>query len=52
MTTDTALRLARFFGASTAFWMAIQTQYDPERAEDEPGAAMRKIAPAREARLD
>jgi antitoxin HigA-1 len=28
--------------------MGIQTQYDLERAEDELGATLRKIAPARE----
>jgi plasmid maintenance system antidote protein VapI len=50
VTADTALRLARYFGTSPAFWMGIQTQYDLERAEDELGAKLRKIAPAREAK--
>jgi len=47
MTADTALRLARYFGTSAAFWLGIQTQYDLERAEDDLGAELRKIAPAR-----
>src|SRR5436853_481427 len=50
MTADTALRLARYFGTSPAFWLGIQTQYDLERAEDELGAELRKIAPARQAK--
>lgn len=50
VTADTALRLGRYFGTSAAFWMGIQTQYDRERAEDELGAALRRIAPAREAK--
>ena len=47
VTADTALRLARYFGTSPAFWMGIQTQYDLERVEDELGAKLHKIAPAR-----
>ncbi len=50
MTADTTLRLGRYFGTSAAFWMGIQTQYDLERAEDELGATLRKIVPAREAK--
>ena len=50
VTADTALRLGRYFGTSAAFWMGIQTQYDLERAEDALGAALYKIAPAREAK--
>jgi len=50
VTADTALRLARYFGTSPAFWMGIQTQYDLERAADELGAGLRKIAPASEAK--
>ena len=30
ITTDTALRLAKFFGTSTEFWLNIQAQYDIE----------------------
>ena len=50
LTADTALRLARYLGVSPAFWMGIQAQYDLERAEDELGAELGKIAPAREAK--
>jgi plasmid maintenance system antidote protein VapI len=50
VTADTALRLARYFRTSPAFWMGMQAQYDLERAEDELGATLRKIAPAREAK--
>jgi addiction module HigA family antidote len=49
VTADTALRLARYFGTTPAFWMGMQAQYDLERAEDELGVRLRKIAPAREA---
>jgi addiction module HigA family antidote len=48
VTADTALRLARYFRTSPALWMGIQAQYDLERAEDELGAELRKIAPTRE----
>jgi len=50
ITADTALRLARYFGTSPEFWMGIQTQFDLERAEDELGTKLRRIAPAREAK--
>jgi antitoxin HigA-1 len=50
VTADTALRLARYFGTSPAFWMGIQTQYDLERAEDQLGAKLHKIAPARKSK--
>jgi addiction module HigA family antidote len=45
MTADTALRLARYFGTSAAFWMAIQARYDIETAEDAMAGALKKIAP-------
>jgi addiction module HigA family antidote len=28
VTADTALRLAKFFGASAEFWLGLQAQYD------------------------
>ena len=37
ITADTALRLARFFGTSEAFWLNLQTQYDLETARDRLG---------------
>jgi plasmid maintenance system antidote protein VapI len=35
ITADTALRFARYFNNSPAFWMNLQTRYDLEVAEDE-----------------
>lgn len=32
ITADTALRLAAFFGTSSAFWMGLQADYDTEEA--------------------
>jgi addiction module HigA family antidote len=48
VTADTALRLAKFFGTTPAFWMGIQAQYDLERAEDGLGDALSKIEPIQE----
>lgn len=50
MTADTALRLARYFGTSAAFWMNMQARYDLERAADELGGELRKITPVRDAK--
>lgn len=35
ITADTALRLARYFKNSPAFWMNLQVRYELEVAEDE-----------------
>lgn len=35
ITADTALRFARYFRNSPAFWMNLETRYDVEVAEDE-----------------
>ena len=35
ITADTALRFARYFKNTAAFWMNLQTRYDLEVAEDE-----------------
>jgi addiction module HigA family antidote len=45
VTADTALRLARYFGATAEFWMGMQAQYDLERAQDEAAASLRRIQP-------
>lgn len=37
VSADTALRLARYFGTSPAFWMNLQTAYELSRAEVEKG---------------
>ena len=34
ITTDTTLRLARFFGTSAEVWMNLQALYDLESAKD------------------
>ena len=34
ITADTALRFARYFNNSPAFWMNLQTRYELEVAED------------------
>ena len=34
ITTDTALRLGRFFSMSPQFWLNLQTRYDLEVTED------------------
>ena len=43
ITADTALRLARYFGTSAAFWMNLQQLYELRRAEQELGTAIRAI---------
>jgi len=35
ITTDTALRLARYFKTTPEFWLNLQTKYDLEVAKDE-----------------
>jgi antitoxin HigA-1 len=34
VTTDTGLRLSRFFGTSDGFWVGLQIDYDTARAKD------------------
>jgi len=38
VTADTALRLARYFGASAGFWLNLQKSYELELAERSAGA--------------
>ncbi len=42
ISADTALRLARFFGTSAQFWMALQMRYDLDRAEDALGSRLER----------
>ncbi len=35
ISTDTALRLGRYFNSPPVFWMNLQVRYDLEVAEDE-----------------
>ena len=37
VTADTALRLARYFGTSEAFWMGMQADYELEEARERLG---------------
>lgn len=46
ITPDTALRLARYFGASAEFWLNLQTAYDLRLAKQQALAAIeRDIVP-------
>src|SRR5690242_1011737 len=45
VTADTALRLAKYFGTTAAFWMGMQAQRDLDQAEEELVKDLRKIAP-------
>ena len=42
ISADTALRFARYFKNSAAFWMNLQTRYDLEVAEDKIAAKIRR----------
>jgi addiction module HigA family antidote len=47
ITPDTALRLARYFNTSAAFWMNLQTAYDLEIAADKLSRTIaREVHPA------
>jgi addiction module HigA family antidote len=46
MTAETALRLARHFGTTPAFWLNLQKAYELEIAEQQAGARIRaEVAP-------
>jgi addiction module HigA family antidote len=45
ITADTALRLARYFGTSAAFWMNLQTRYDLEMQTDRSGRRIERDIP-------
>jgi addiction module HigA family antidote len=45
ITADTALRLARYFGTSAAFWLNLQTRYDLELMKDRRGKRIEKQIP-------
>jgi len=42
VTADTALRLARFFGTSSEFWIGLQSQYDLDVTADALGQRLEK----------
>jgi antitoxin HigA-1 len=43
ITADTALRLGHWFGVSPDFWLNLQKLYELRLAENEIGAAVRKL---------
>ncbi|MEO9336524.1 HigA family addiction module antitoxin [Mesorhizobium sp. SB112] len=45
VTTDTALRLAKFFGTSPEFWMNLQNSYDIKVHSKSMGDALISIEP-------
>lgn len=47
VTADTALRLARYFGTTPAFWMGMQAQHDIERVADALARDLKRIEPAK-----
>ena len=49
ITADTALRLARYFGASPQFWMNLQRDYDLRRAGTKVGDRIAREVQQREA---
>jgi antitoxin HigA-1 len=42
ITADTALRLSRYFGTTSRFWMNMQASWELEVAEDQLGNAVRR----------
>jgi hypothetical protein len=49
VTADTALRLARHFGTTAAFWINLQGQYDLERVTDAVSREIDRIKPVQAA---
>jgi addiction module HigA family antidote len=49
ISADTALRLAKYFGTTSSFWLNLQSRYDILMAEDEIGAEVAKIKPRKAA---
>lgn len=42
ITADTALRLARYFGTTPAFWMNLQSHYELDKASQETGKVIER----------
>ena len=42
ITADTALRLSRYFGTTSRFWMNMQASWELEVADDESGKAVKR----------
>jgi antitoxin HigA-1 len=45
ITADTAVRLARFFGTSEHFWLALQSAYEVGQVKSEHRADIERITP-------
>jgi addiction module HigA family antidote len=45
VTTDTGLRLSRFFGVSDGFWIGLQSDYDSAVTKDRLSTILAKIQP-------
>lgn len=45
VTTDTGLRLSRYFGTSDQFWTGLQLSYDQALAKDALAEVLAKIRP-------
>lgn len=45
ITADTALRFAKFFGTSAAFWLGLQNDFDLEEAKEKAKEDLQAIAP-------
>jgi addiction module HigA family antidote len=45
VTTDTGLRLSKFFGMSEGFWVGLQLDYEAEQAKEQLAAVLAKIKP-------
>ncbi len=43
ITSDTALRLGKYFGVSPQFWLNLQARYDLETASDKLGRKLNQI---------
>jgi len=49
LSADMALRLGKFFGTSSEFWMNLQSAYELAKARVAAGAVISKIRPHNEA---
>lgn len=47
ISTDTALRLGKYFGTSAQFWLNLQALYDLDLAEDRAAEQIDAIIPLR-----
>lgn len=48
ITADTALRLARFFGTTSEFWMSLQSSYDVKKTREAVGEEIERNVKPRE----